>query len=429
MLKLPTHVQLEITDVCNLRCKHCYHFDINKMPQTKDLSDGKVEKIAQMMVDAQIYSLVITGGEPLIRPELTMKIAEIAKKAGMFVSINTNLLLLTNQLANKLKKLEVDSLLVSCPASDYRMYHEVTRCGNYERLKNNLELLVDVGISCMVNMVVTPFNYGYIRSTASDMAKIGIKRFAATPASLNVEYPDYQELLNNQQTIHLLEDLRWCADNLGLEVDILEPLPKCFFPDWCWGKNYAFTKRACQAGRMSVSISNVGDIRPCSHNPNIYGNLFQENFETIWAKMSEYRNKAIPSICKFCPSISSCNGACRTNSLATTGLLDDPDRFIIGPMSKKQKVNEQKIEESSMVYFNGRLRSRIEIDGYSISSKSSHGNLIVVNKEMFDFVCWLEKMLPLSFEKLVRETIGYTGSEAFIKIIKLLLRKEFIYLI
>lgn len=229
MLKLPTHVQLEITDICNLRCKHCYHFDTEKMPQSLDLEEEEIIKLVQILIDAKIYSLVITGGEPLTRPETTLKVVKIAKEAGMFVSINTNLLLINHEIVHELKACSLDSFLVSCPASNNRLYREITRCGNYEKLASNIKLVVDAGVSCMVNMVVTPVNINFVRSTATDLRNLGIKRFAATPASLNVESPNYTELLDGGQINRLLEDLRWCIEELCLEVDILEPIPKCFF--------------------------------------------------------------------------------------------------------------------------------------------------------------------------------------------------------
>lgn len=430
MLQLPSHVQLEITDICNLRCEYCYHFNTNKMPKSNDLDDKEVLQLVQQMVDAQIYSLVITGGEPLLRPALVIKIVEIAKQSGMFVSINTNLLLLTKDIADKLKKSGVDSLLVSCTASNLSIYKQITRCGDFKVLQARLKLLLDTGISCMVNMVVTPTNCQFIRSTAVDMSKIGIKKFAATPAGLNVEYPNPQELLSRQQTVVLLEDLKWCADNLGMKVDILEPLPKCFLPDWCWEKDYTFTKRVCQAGRMSVSISNRGDVRPCSHNPNVYGNLFQETLKSIWDKMLIYRDNSIPSVCKSCPVVLSCNGACRTNSLALSGLLDKPDRFVVGHMHLVPKEHEKiSIKSYSVISFNGSLRWRREGENYSISSKAGGGNLIVVNEEMFRFVRWLEEFSPLPIEKLIENRADNSTGNAFIKIIEILLKKEFVCLI
>jgi len=399
------------------------------MPKSKDLNDNEMIQLIQKMVRAQIYSLVITGGEPFARPIITLKTAEIAKKAGMFVSINTNLLLLTPEAIIELKKIKIDSLLVSCPASDPTIYKQITRLGNYDQLHTKLELLLSADVSCLINMVVTPINNRFIRSTATDMSKLGIKRFAATPASLNVEHPNNQELLNRQQTITLLEDLRWCSDYLGLKVDILEPLPKCFLPDWCWEKNYTFTKRTCQAGRMSVSVSNTGDVRPCSHNPIAYGNLLQESLKHIWSKMNIYRNDITPVICKSCSTVSICNGACRTNSLATTGLLNETDRLTVGPtILPAIKRPEIKIEDDSVVHFKGKLRFRPEAKNYSISSKNSGDNLIIVNKEMFRFIRWLEKSLPLSVKELIENGATNSKKTDFTKILELLIKKEFVYL-
>ncbi len=215
MLRLPVQVQLEITDICNLRCKHCYHFDTDNMPKSNDLSDEDTLQLIQKLIGDRIYSLIVTGGEPLARPSMAIKTTEIAKKAGMYVSINTNLSLLTSKMLSKFKELKVNSFLVSCPASDPDIYKNITRCGDYNRFRLKLKMLLDSNISCLVNMVVSQANYQFVRSTATDMAKLGVKRFAVTPAVPNVEHPDFDSLLSKHQIITLFEDLKWCVDTLA----------------------------------------------------------------------------------------------------------------------------------------------------------------------------------------------------------------------
>jgi len=428
MFKFPAYAQLEVTDKCNLRCRHCYHFDTKQMPVSKDLSDEDTTTLINSLVAAGIYSLVITGGEPLVRPQLTLKAVDIAKSAGMSVSVNSNLLLLNSQLAEKFKDSKVNSFLVSCPASDSEMYQRVTRCGNYDRFKSKLEILLNTNISCMVNMVVTKLNCHLVRDTATEMARLGVKRFAATPASLNVEHPDFESLLDKSQTIIMLEDLKWCDEYLGLSVDSLEPLPKCFYPEWCWQKKYAFMERSCQAGRMSISVSNTGDVRPCSHNPMVYGNMFSERLDTIWEKMSPCRNKTTPDSCTQCPSVLMCNGSCRTNALAIAGEITKPDRFFVGHMASPEILYTNKIiKNDSLIVFNGKIYFRKEMgENHSIATKRGGRNLMIVNEELFNFINWLEGKLPLTFTDLKKCCQVDDSNKSFMSIMSTLLRREFI---
>jgi len=430
LLKVPFQAQLEITDVCNLRCNYCYHFDTDNMPKSEDLSDKKILQLVQKMIDLKFYSLVVTGGEPLTRTKTLIKVVKKAKAAGMYVSINTNLLLLTPKILAQLKELKVDSFLVSCSASDPATYKEITKLGDYNKFSQKLKMLLNADIPCLVNMVVTQRNYPFIRSTATDLANLGVKRFSATPVCLNVDYPDEKILLSEKQTIALLEDLRWCVDTLSLEVDTLVVIPKCFFPNWWWERDSLLLRnRTCQAGRMSVNISNIGDVRPCPHNPKVYGNLFQESMEDIWSNMIVYRsNDTVPVICKDCSTVESCRGACRTNALAVTGKLNEPDRLTKGPIKLPKKMQPDiAFDKNSIIEFKGKLCWRKELDGYySITSKKGGVNLTVVNEEMFLFVCWLEESLPLTIKELTEQTGGNLAEESFTGILKTIIRKEFI---
>jgi radical SAM protein with 4Fe4S-binding SPASM domain len=211
----------------------------------------------------------------------------------------------------------------------------------------------------------------------------------------------------------------------------LEPLPKCFYPDWCWEKDYAFMKRFCQAGRMSATISNTGDVRPCSHNPKIYGNLFQESLEVIWKKMAGYKKESMPSGCEQCPTVSICNGACRMNALATTNSISAPDPLTFGHIkTPKRKLSLIIIKDDSSLFFNGKFFWRKELNGqYSISSISNGQNFMIVNEELFKFIVWLEKTLPLRMVDLKKSCAVNSSNKAFYKIIRTIARKNFVSIV
>ena len=70
-LSRPLTAQFEITNGCNHRCVHCYLLspDIEKRPFVES-SDDVVLASAQKLVESGIFSVVVTGGEPLIKREL-----------------------------------------------------------------------------------------------------------------------------------------------------------------------------------------------------------------------------------------------------------------------------------------------------------------------------------------------------------------------
>lgn len=70
-LKVPLYAQLEITDLCNHKCIHCYHLDseLNNRP-IEVINDKTVLECAQRLVDNNIFEVSITGGEPFIKKKI-----------------------------------------------------------------------------------------------------------------------------------------------------------------------------------------------------------------------------------------------------------------------------------------------------------------------------------------------------------------------
>ena len=77
-LSLPLTAQLEVTDFCNHRCIHCYNLDseIKNRPM-RQVGDETVLKCAQTLIDNKIFGVIVTGGEPLIKKELTKQVISL----------------------------------------------------------------------------------------------------------------------------------------------------------------------------------------------------------------------------------------------------------------------------------------------------------------------------------------------------------------
>lgn len=431
-LTRPLTVQLEITDKCNLKCKHCYHLDFKCHKSSKDLSDEAVMLMAERLIENEVFSTIITGGEPLIRKNLTGRLIKRFRELNINTSLNTNLQLLDESTLNGFLLNHLDGMLVSCPSTHPEIYERMTGGGSLCRFLSRLDMVIKGGQHFSVNMVVNRINLGDIRRSAEFLGSLGVKIFGATPMGLNLENPNPENLLTPLEVQQLIEDLIWVKDNLGLNVDIFEALPKCAFPAWIRKMDLPFLNRRCQAGKTVISISNNGDVRPCSHNPQAYGNILSESLESIWTKMSAWRNfQTIPIRCENCKLCPKCFGGCRITARAYTGDYKGEDPWMGLPilLDEKPQKNEKYIEinPNMLVSFAETFRWRHESgDDYVITSTRNNKNITVVNGQLLSFVRHLKKVCPIKLGDLAMSVQKDFADPEFQRVICLLLTRGFI---
>ncbi|MCR4859017.1 MAG: radical SAM protein [Bacteroidales bacterium] len=393
-LSLPLTAQLEITDFCNHRCIHCYNLDsaVENRPMRK-VSDEIVLACAQKLIDNQIFGVIVTGGEPLLKKELTKKVIRLLKVNKTRVSLNSNLTLADDDFIQFLKEQKV-GVLTSCPSGDANSFSRLVGTDNYSVFEMNIQKLVTAGVHFTVNMVVTKENLHEIRTTAEKMHELGCKSFAATPMGLNVEYPRLDLLLNVEEVRNVIADLLWIEQHLNMKVDVLEALPKCVFPESVLKGRHAFLNRKCQAGRTVIAVSCNGDVRPCAHNPFSYGNILKENLRDIWQKMSDWRSlQYVPEECTDCTWLNRCNGGCRTSAKVYSGDWNQKDMWCTGKLTNSPPKDnlEFDLKPDTKLQFSTEIRARKEDDEAYVIYNADDDVFFMVNKPYYDFIMGLKE--------------------------------------
>lgn len=431
-LSLPLTAQLEITDFCNHRCIHCYNLDsaMENRPVRK-VSDETVLACAQNLIDNQIFSVIVTGGEPLIKKELTKKVIRLLKENKTRVSLNSNLTLADDDFIHFLKEQQV-GVLTSCPSGHTNSFSRLTGTNNYPLFEATIKKLVSVGVRFTINMVVTKENLHEIRSTAEKMKKLGCKSFAATPMGLNVEYPRLDLLLNVEEVRSVISDLLWIEENLKMKVDILEALPKCVFPESVLKGKHAFLNRKCQAGRTVIAISCNGDVRPCAHNPYSYGNLLEEELRDIWQKMSDWRSlQYIPKECTACAWLNRCNGGCRTSAKVYHGEWSKQDMWCTGKLTTLPPKDDLEfdLKPNTRLQFSTEIRARKEDEEAYVVYNTNDDVFFMVNQAYYDFIMDLKEQGTFSFRTLCQTNHLSTDNPQIQDIITFLIKKKVLKII
>ncbi|MCP4413332.1 MAG: radical SAM protein, partial [Gammaproteobacteria bacterium] len=91
----------ETTAGCNLECIHCRRIDVSTQLMNDDLTTEESFELVDDIAEAGNPILVLSGGEPLFRPDI-FDIAKYAVKKGLTVALATNGTLVDKAMAKKI---------------------------------------------------------------------------------------------------------------------------------------------------------------------------------------------------------------------------------------------------------------------------------------------------------------------------------------
>lgn len=158
--RIPLAFDLELTARCNNDCRHCY---INLsaddvQAQQKELSPAEISSLAGEAVSLGSLWCLLTGGEPLVRPDFPELYLSLRRK-GLLVSVFTNACLVTEAHARLFRDCPPRDMEVTVYGSDRQTYERVTRRpGSYEAFRRGLELLEQARVRVRLKAVVLRSN-------------------------------------------------------------------------------------------------------------------------------------------------------------------------------------------------------------------------------------------------------------------------------
>lgn len=85
-------LRLSVTDRCNLRCEYCMpEAEYAWLPREDFLTPDELDRLADAFLSLGVSRIRLTGGEPLLRPELPEIVERLARKPGLVdLALTTN---------------------------------------------------------------------------------------------------------------------------------------------------------------------------------------------------------------------------------------------------------------------------------------------------------------------------------------------------
>lgn len=338
---LPLSGTFELTARCNLDCRMCY---IHKRKNDgeaarKELSAGEWLKLAQTARDRQMLLLLLTGGEPLLRPDFR-EIYKGCRELGLLLSINTNGSLVDEEMVEFFREnppLRINITLYGASAETYGGL-----CGDpsaYERTYRAVEALKEAGVRIKLNYSATPWNVGdlpmvYEFARANDLllqtasylfppVRVGecCSEWGGSGQRTSRLSPQEAGRVQWEYEVHRFdpEELRERTARMlsGLAV---KDLQEC--------QEFPTERIRCRAGATTFWITYDGQMRPCGMMNHPTADVRERGFASAWEDMRAEREKILlPAACTACKWKEICE-VCPAVTQAETGEFTGLPRYL-----------------------------------------------------------------------------------------------------
>jgi cyclic pyranopterin phosphate synthase len=134
------NLRLSVTDRCNLRCLYCMpEEDYLWLPREDILHFEEIEQLVDLFLDLGVDKVRLTGGEPLLRRDVTDLVARLARRDRIRdLAMTTNGVLLKGAAAD-LKRAGLHRVTVSLDTLDRDRFKQLARFDELDRVRTGLE--------------------------------------------------------------------------------------------------------------------------------------------------------------------------------------------------------------------------------------------------------------------------------------------------
>ena len=264
---------------CNQKCTNCYAAG-QYQAETKELSTEEWKKIIDKCRKAYIPQLTFTGGEPTMRNDLV----ELIEYAQWFVTrLNTNGILLSEELCEKLYEVSLDSVQITLYSSEKEEHETLTGAKAFDKTVQGIKNALNSGLNVSINTPLCRINKNYVK-TLEFLHELGIE-YVSCSGIIYTGNARTEEAKKDQMTgeelLKVLKDAaEYCKEN-GMEISFTSP-GQISEKDL---REIGIAVPTCGACMSNMAVGPNGDVVPCQSwlDVNAYlGNMLTDPWKRIW---------------------------------------------------------------------------------------------------------------------------------------------------
>jgi radical SAM protein with 4Fe4S-binding SPASM domain len=325
-LAAPLDVYWSLTQGCNLECNFCL---TRSAPgaTTRDLTPAQRDLVLQMILDAGVLRVVLTGGEPFTVPGI-LKLLQRLRAASIGVKVTTNGTLLRPPLLTHLADLGV-RLQFSIESNDTLVNDRLMGGrGTRDRILDGIRRSRKVGLPCEVKLTMQRANVRDLGPLYDALRDLGVSKIDVSEVS-----PLGRAVDNWTQLECSLEDLEFASREAAEARERGCPV---FFGAARLQNIQSGTPALCSLGSArprTILIDEFGDVRPCAaiESAGWKNSILEHGLIGAWDRLTELGQFRDPSAlegeCRGCELVEECKGGCRGLAMGAWGHSRGPDPY------------------------------------------------------------------------------------------------------
>lgn len=144
--RVHSNLRISVTDRCNIRCFYCMpESNVQFLPRTELLTFEEMTRFVSVVATCGVNKLRLTGGEPLVRSNLSELVGQLAKIDGIQdIALTTNGLLLADY-AQPLFDAGLHRLNVSLDGLSEATFQKISRRSGLDKVLAGIDKAIEMG--------------------------------------------------------------------------------------------------------------------------------------------------------------------------------------------------------------------------------------------------------------------------------------------
>lgn len=341
-----------LTRRCNLRCRHCYSVSAD-VDFPGELSREQAMAVLDDLGEFEIPALILSGGEPLARPDL-FEIAARARELKLYLALSTNGTRITGERADQLATLGFDYVGISLDGIGATNDWFRGQAGAFERALDGARACKAHGVKVGLRFTLTADNADQLPDLLALAEAEGIDKFYLS----HLVYAGRGDKHRgsdagwgrSRSAIDLLIDRAWAAAVAGGALEIVtgnNDADAVHFLRWAQARfpeertaHLRAHLTAWGGNASGVGVANIdpqGDVHPDTYwSDYTVGNVKDRKFSELWSGndpvLAQLRRRPRPlkGRCHACAYQDVCGGNTRIRALQLTGdpWAEDPACYL-----------------------------------------------------------------------------------------------------